>query len=108
MKNYVLESARVVEFYHVLMNEKLESKKISDSVKDSVKILNQTKCVFHKLELPIFNGNPVEWQGFRDHFSLSINRQEGLCDIDRFNCIKKYVWRSIGYYFWTFTQFRKL
>ena len=85
IENDVLESARVVEFYHVLMvgvTLKLKSIKISDSDKDSVKSLNQSKRILPKLELTVFNGNPVEWQGFWDQFNLSIHRHEGLCDID--------------------------
>ena len=49
-----MESARVVEFYLVLMagvTLKLKSIKISDSDKDSVKSLNQPKYVLPKLEL---------------------------------------------------------
>ena len=70
---------------------KLKSIKISDSDEDSIKSLNQTKCVCPKLKFPVFNGNPVEWQGFWDQFNLSIHRHEDLCDIDRYNYLKKYL-----------------
>ena len=70
---------------------KLKNIKITDSDKDSVKSLNQSTCVLTKFELQVFNGNPVEWQGFWYQFNFSIHRHEGLCDIDRFNYLKKYL-----------------
>ena len=91
IENNFSESAKVFEIYHVLMVRvtlKLKSIKINDSNKDSAKSLNQSKCVLHKLESPVFNGNSVEWQSFCDQYSISIHRHKGLCDIDRLTILK--------------------
>ena len=48
-------------------------------------------CKLPKLELPIFKGSPLEWQGFWDQFEVSIHRNESISDIDRFNYLKRYL-----------------
>ena len=44
-----------------------------------------------KIELPVFSGDPLKWQGFWDQFDISIHQNESLSDIDRFNYLKKYL-----------------
>jgi len=50
-----------------------------------------SRCRLPKFELPIFKGDPLSWQGFWDQFSTSINDNEDITDIDRFNYLKRYL-----------------
>ena len=43
-----------------------------------------------KLVLPTFNGDPLNYHGFRDQFNASIHLNENLSDIDSFNYLKRY------------------
>ena len=42
-------------------------------------------CRLPKLELPVFNGNPLQWNEFWDQFRSSIHANESINDIDRFS-----------------------
>ena len=44
-----------------------------------------------KIELPVFKGDPLKWQGFWDQFKTSIHENERISDIDRFNFLKRYL-----------------
>ena len=44
-----------------------------------------------KIELPVFKGDPLKWQGFWDQFQTSIHNNERISDIDRFNFLKRYL-----------------
>ena len=44
-----------------------------------------------KIELPVFKGDPLQWQGFWDQFNTSIHNNERINDIDRFNFLKRYL-----------------
>ena len=44
-----------------------------------------------KIELPVFKGDPLKWQGFWDQFQTSIHNNERITDIDRFNFLKRYL-----------------
>ena len=48
-------------------------------------------CRLPKMELPVFSGNPLKWQGFWDQFTVSIHENDRISDIDRFNFLKKYL-----------------
>ena len=48
-------------------------------------------CRLPKMDLPIFKGDPLKWQGFWDQFQVSIHENERISDIDRFNFLKKYL-----------------
>jgi len=50
-----------------------------------------SRCRLPKFELPIFKGDPLSWQGFWDQFSTSINDNDDITDIDRFNYLKRYL-----------------
>ena len=90
----VLDSEKIVESFHELLAEitlKLNSVKISDSDKHSDVSSMNRNCKLPKLELPVFMGNPLKWQGFWDQFNVAINENNTLSDIDRFNYLKKYL-----------------
>ena len=42
-----------------------------------------------KIELLVFSGDPLKWQGFWDQFDISIHQSKPISDIDRFNYLKK-------------------
>ena len=44
-----------------------------------------------KIELPVFKGDPLKWQGYWDQFQTSIHNNERITDIDRFNFLKRYL-----------------
>lgn len=48
-------------------------------------------CRLPKMELTVFKGDPLEWQGFWDQFQISIHDNERISDIDRFNYLKRYL-----------------
>jgi len=43
------------------------------------------------IELPKFDGNPIQWQSFWDQFNSAIHHNESLTEIDIFNYLKRYV-----------------
>ena len=92
----VLESLTFFEPSHEVLASitlKLNAIKISDSESSSVRSAGSVtvRCKLSKLELPIFTGNPLEWQGFWDQFNVSIHVNESISDVDRFNYLKKYL-----------------
>ena len=89
----VLENMKVIEPTYVLQAEldlKAELVKLSNSDKSSTGGVT-SHCKLPKLELPLFKGNALEWQGFWDQFNVSIHLNEMLSDIDRFNYLKRYL-----------------
>ena len=48
-------------------------------------------CRLPKMELPIFKGDPLLWQGFWDQYNVAIHENEGLSDVDRFNYLKRFL-----------------
>ncbi len=48
----------------------------------------QNICRLPKLSLPIFSGNPLEWQSFWDSFDTAVHRNPTLTGIQRFNYLK--------------------
>lgn len=44
-----------------------------------------------KFDLPVFSGDPLNWQGFWDQFDVFVHSKEALSDIDRFNYLKRYL-----------------
>ena len=49
------------------------------------------KCKLPKLEIPAFSGEPLEWQGFWDRFSLSIDSNDSVSDVDKFNYLLRFL-----------------
>ena len=49
------------------------------------------KCKLPKLEIPAFSGEPLEWQGFWDRFSLSIDSHDSVSDVDKFNYLLRFL-----------------
>ena len=89
----VLTSIKFAEPIHELVANitlRLSAIKTSDSEINSVRIAGSAtvRCKLPKLELPMFNGNPIEWQGFWDQFNVSIHLKDSISDIDRFNYLK--------------------
>ena len=86
--------------FHEILAEitfRLDSIKTSESDSSSVnnsenlRTVNSISCKLPKLELPVFKGDPLEWQTFWDQFHISINQNEHLSDVDRFNYLKRYL-----------------
>ena len=44
-----------------------------------------------KLTLPVFKGNPLNWQTFWDRFESCIHKNSGLSDVEKFNYLKTYL-----------------
>ena len=91
----VFESMTITEPYHEIKAElilKLEEFKINETDKRSEKSNSfSVSSKLPKIELPVFSGDPLKWQGFWDQFDISIHQNESLSDIDRFNYLKKYL-----------------
>ena len=92
----VLESMKFMKPTHEILASislKLGAIKISNSETSSVRSESSVtvRCKLPKLELPVFSGNALEWQGFWDQFNVSIHSNESISDVDRFNYLKKYL-----------------
>ena len=44
-----------------------------------------------KLNLPVFNGDPLKWLTFWDSFDVGVNSKPGLSEVDKFNYLKAQV-----------------
>ena len=91
--NDFIACMKVLEPTHLLRAElglKLEAMSSSTETVTAPSVTSQ-HCKLPKLELPIFKGDPLQWQGFWDQFSASIHLNENLSDIDRFNYLKRYL-----------------
>lgn len=96
IENDVIESAKVLEPTFKLIADldlKVQALAITcDSVSvGSTSSSTKQNVKLPKLELPIFKGNPLEWQGFWDQYLTSIHQNDSISDIDRFNYLKKYL-----------------
>ena len=85
----------IMEPVHEILAEitlKLENMRFKDFEqnfeRDDNKILNKK---LPKLEFPVFKGNPLKWQSFYDQFNISIHQNKTQSDIDRFNCLRRYL-----------------
>ena len=82
----VLESMNIMEPVHEILAEislKLEKMKITDSKELGSERNNQNVNVkLPKIELPVFKGNPLNWQSFYDQFNVSIHQNKTLSDIE--------------------------
>ena len=71
---------------------KLEELKINGTDKSSEKPNSfSVSSELPKIELPVFSGDPLKWQGFWDQFDISIHQNKSISDIHRFNYLKKYL-----------------
>ena len=52
---------------------------------------SEVRIKLPKLELPKFNGDIKQWQGFWDQFDSSINKNASLTDIEKFNYLKTFL-----------------
>jgi len=96
-----LESMEFVEDTHELLAEitlKVQSLTVisrSETARpESVVSSNRSvtsRCRLPKFELPVFKGDPLAWQGFWDQFRTSIDENDEITDIDRFNYLKRYL-----------------
>ena len=78
----VVESMTFSDPIHELLVEitlKTESIKLNSSTSISTKGSSENSKL-PKLELPIFKGSPLEWQGFWDQFDVSIQRNESISE----------------------------
>lgn len=49
------------------------------------------KCRLPKLELSVFRGSALEWQGFIDQFLVTVDQNESLNKVDKFVYLKRYL-----------------
>ena len=63
------------------------------STASSVSVASSSRqtCKLPKMELPVFRGDPLLWQGFWDQYRIAIHENESLTDIDRFNYLKRFL-----------------
>ena len=92
----VATNMKVLEPTYTLESEisvKLETFSISNppSVGSVSTSSSGQNCKLPKLELPMFDGDPLQWQGFFEQFNASIHNNEQLTDIDRFSYLKRYL-----------------
>ena len=93
----VLDSLKILEPSREViagLELKINALKLNDSEIGSVKSTSSSttgRCKLPKLELPVFEGDPLQWQGFWDQFNVSIHQNEGISDVDRFNYLKRYL-----------------
>ena len=52
---------------------------------------NKKKINLPKLQLPTFNGNPLEWVTFWDSFQSAIGLDDELNDVDKFKYLRSYL-----------------
>ena len=52
---------------------------------NTVPNMSQTICKLPKLNLPVFSGNPLDWQSFWDSFEAAVHRNPWLNGIQKFN-----------------------
>ena len=60
---------------------------VSVNSNSSVKVT----CKLPKLEIPSFSGDPLDWQGFWDQFDVSVNLNENVSDVDKFNYLLRFL-----------------
>ena len=86
----VSENMDTMQPVHDILTEitlKLENMKIKDSEQSFERGNNKILYIkLPKLEFPVFQGNPLEWESFYDQFNISIHQNKTLTDIARFNC----------------------
>jgi len=68
-----------------------ESGSIIDSATSASSFSKSVKCKLPKLEIPAFSGEPLEWQGFWDRFSLSVDSNESVANVDKFNYLLRFL-----------------
>jgi hypothetical protein len=52
------------------------------------KISQPIRCKLPKMKMPVFDGSPLNWQGFWDQFKTSVHNNTGISAIDKFNYLK--------------------
>lgn len=96
----VYESMKFLEepqFVLAELDEKLKNLSVIDVDKASSLTSHHSSssfsnnCKLPKLELLLFSGDPLSWQGFWDQFQISVHSNENISDIDRFNYLKRYL-----------------
>ncbi len=55
---------------------------------NAASVVSQTMCKLPKLNLPVFSGNPLDWQCFWDSFDAAVHRNPSLNGIQKFNYLK--------------------
>ena len=68
-----------------------KTRSTSFSVASSTPSSARANCKLPKLELSYFSGEPLEWQTFWNQFDVSVNENESLNDVDRFNYLLKFL-----------------
>ena len=101
----VFDSMKIAEPYHEIEAEltlKLEELKINGTDKSSEKPNSfSVSSELPKIELPVFSGDLLKWQGFWDQFDISIHQNESISDI----VVSVFIRFRAGNYFWLYSQF---
>ena len=46
------------------------------------------KCKLPRFEIPVFDGDPLEWQGVWNQFNVSFHSNDRISDVDKFSYLK--------------------
>ena len=57
-----------------------------DSVSSNPQNSNLTDVKLPKIEIPKFNGKPIEWQSFCDQISAAVHSKANIADVVKFSC----------------------
>ena len=57
-----------------------------DSVSSNPQNSNLTDVKLPKIEIPKFNGKPIEWQSFCDQISAAVHSKTNIADVVKFSC----------------------
>lgn len=83
-----LEASIDLKFGEINLKESQGTPSNSPSIVRSSTVVS---CRLPKMDIPIFKGDPLLWQGFWDQFQVTIHDNESLGDIDRFNYLKRFL-----------------
>ena len=70
--------------------EKLSLPASTTAIPPSTSSVN-VNCKLPELELPLFKGQALKWQGFWDQFNVAIHQNESLSDINKVNYLKRFL-----------------
>ena len=70
--------------------EKLSLPASTPAIPPSTSSVN-VNCKLPELELPVFKGQALKWQGFWDQFNVAIHQNESLSDINKLNYLKRFL-----------------
>ena len=66
-----------------------------DSVSSNPQNNNHIDAKLPKIEIPKFNGKPIEWQSFWDQFSTAVNSKADIPDVVKFSYLKGVLSKAV-------------